>query len=138
MTSLAFNLLVAMTERKELISGGGVLRPAKIKHGKTKDALWSPILIGANYRLNRERNNSGANAADMENSVRLHWRRGHWRRHAHGPSLALRKRIWLETVLVGGTNSVMPIWCGSFLLLFHVFASIHYLKTTDIALVTTW
>ncbi len=31
----------------------------------------------------------------------VHWRRGHWRRQAHGPARALRKLIWVMPVMVG-------------------------------------
>lgn len=33
-----------------------------------------------------------------------HWRRGHWRRQAHGPSLSLRKLIWLKPTRVLGSS----------------------------------
>src|SRR5690606_37512686 len=34
------------------------------------------------------------------NSPKPHWRRGHWRSHAHGPALSLRKRILIRPVFV--------------------------------------
>lgn len=37
-----------------------------------------------------------------EEGVRTHWRRGHWRRQAHGEGRALRKLIWLMPTLVRG------------------------------------
>lgn len=37
--------------------------------------------------------------------VRTHWRRGHWRRQAHGPSKSLVKRVWIRPVLVNPTKS---------------------------------
>lgn len=33
-------------------------------------------------------------------TVRTHWRRGHWRRQAHGEGRSLRKLIWLMPILV--------------------------------------
>jgi hypothetical protein len=37
--------------------------------------------------------------------VRAHWRRGHYRMHAHGPALALRKVIFVQPVLVAATET---------------------------------
>lgn len=34
-------------------------------------------------------------------TLRVHWRRGHWRFQRHGEGLSLRKRIWIKPVLVG-------------------------------------
>src|SRR5262249_27702497 len=31
---------------------------------------------------------------------RPHWRRGHWKMHAHGPGRSLRKRVFIKPVLV--------------------------------------
>jgi hypothetical protein len=36
--------------------------------------------------------------------VRAHWRKGHFRRQAHGPQMALRKLIWLRPMLVSSAN----------------------------------
>ncbi|MDI1236435.1 MAG: hypothetical protein PSV26_03005 [Polaromonas sp.] len=36
--------------------------------------------------------------------VSTHWRRGHWRRQAHGPQKALIKRVWIRPVLVNPTK----------------------------------
>lgn len=33
-----------------------------------------------------------------------HWRRGHWRRQAHGPRLSLRKLLWIKPARVLGGN----------------------------------
>lgn len=32
--------------------------------------------------------------------ISTHWRRGHWRRQAHGPQKSLVKRVWIRPVLV--------------------------------------
>lgn len=103
MVSLAINLIVCMTERAELVTGGGLLRPAKLRPGgRSRDALWAPIIIGEKYRITRDVRVADASAISGGMGVRIHWRRGHWRRHAHGPALSLRKTIWVEPVLVGG------------------------------------
>lgn len=34
-------------------------------------------------------------------TLRVHWRRGHWRIQRHGQGLVERKRIWIKPVLVG-------------------------------------
>lgn len=36
--------------------------------------------------------------------VSTHWRRGHWRRQAHGPQKSLVKRVWIRPVLVNPTR----------------------------------
>lgn len=42
-----------------------------------------------------------APSAGIHASVRVHWRRGHWRQQRHGAGRALIKRIWIKPVLVG-------------------------------------
>lgn len=37
-----------------------------------------------------------------------HWRRGHWRRHAYGEGLKLRKRLWIRPVVVSPNASDAP------------------------------
>lgn len=39
---------------------------------------------------------TGGNRAD----IGTHWRRGHWRRQAHGPQRSLMKRVWIRPVMV--------------------------------------
>jgi len=43
-----------------------------------------------------------ASEADCDLHRRPHWRRGHWKMHAHGPGRSLRKRILIKPVLVNG------------------------------------
>lgn len=70
-------------------------RSASIKHGKLKDALWSPNFIGLGYQPVREPQ-GGSHA-----SPRMHWRRGHTRQQPYGPKMALRKTKWIEPMLIG-------------------------------------
>jgi hypothetical protein len=59
--------------------------------------------------LSRSHHSRG-NANDGENqTVRTHWRRGHWRRHAHGEGLTLRKLIWLMPTLVNPAGTTEDI-----------------------------
>ena len=39
---------------------------------------------------------------DAGHSVRVHWRRGHWRMQPYGPQRESRRRIWIKPILVGG------------------------------------
>jgi hypothetical protein len=38
-------------------------------------------------------------------TVRMHWRRGHWRMQPYGEHRSLRKRIWIKPMLVGGDEA---------------------------------
>lgn len=97
-THFMFKLVMAMTARPEFIPSfePRLARPAKIKHGHEKDALWHPNIIGERYVTQRE--NLGGHHA----SPRIHCRCGHFRNQAHGPQRSLRKVIWLEPCWVGG------------------------------------
>jgi len=37
---------------------------------------------------------------DLVGNVRPHWRKGHWRMQAHGPSNGLRKRVFIKPIMV--------------------------------------
>jgi len=45
---------------------------------------------------------------DLRDGVRRHWRRGHWRRQAHGPGGSLRKRIRIRATIVGRSQTALP------------------------------
>lgn len=75
MTMFAVKLMLAFTARPHLIKNGGLLRPAKVKHGKIiKDELWSPNLIGWDYVIRR----SGSGQGGTHASPRMVWRVGHF------------------------------------------------------------
>jgi hypothetical protein len=75
MTVFAVKLLLAFTARPHLIKNGSLVRPAKIKQGKTiKDELWSPNLVGWDYVIQRNGSSQGGTHA----SPRMTWRVGHF------------------------------------------------------------
>ena len=49
-----------------------------------------------------------AQADPHESGMRTHWRRGHWRRQAHGPQMSQRKLIWLKPMRIGKTGESVP------------------------------
>lgn len=68
----------------------------KLRSGLTADGYALVRLVGS------EVVHGGAVAATGASStVRVHWRRGHWRFQAYGEGRALRKRIWIKPILVG-------------------------------------
>jgi hypothetical protein len=94
---LMFKLLVVLNTRPNLVESGTCLRSANTRKGKSRSELWSPNIIGAKYRVLRERTEPTGTHA----SPRLHWRRGHLRNQAHGPGRSLRKLAWIEPTLIG-------------------------------------
>jgi hypothetical protein len=122
---LILKLLCVLQWRDGLIKQGTITRPAHTKNGEARPPLWSPNLIGANYRY------VSAPGTGTHSSPRIHLRRGHWRYQAiekrgetvHVWSLPrtgegyidwaqvseehkqafwrTHKRIWIEPVLVG-------------------------------------
>jgi len=55
-----------------------------------------------NIVLHEHERKDAGEGSDAEDQRRPHWRRGHWKMHAHGPGRALRKRILIKPVLVNG------------------------------------
>ena len=130
-SSLMLKLLVVLNTRPSLVEVGHKERPALIKHGRLRPALWAPTMIGANYHVIRSGPAQGTHA-----SPRLHWRRGHLTHQRIGspkspdfvsidvlprtpeglvdwdvadPEVkkkfwASHKRVWLEPVLVSMTE----------------------------------
>lgn len=95
---LALGIVLVMNIRPDLMEGGSRIRA--VKPGDVRPELWSPTVLGRNYRVAVTRadgESSGSHAAP-----RLHWRRGHYAAQAHGSGRALRRIIWREPVLVGG------------------------------------
>lgn len=92
-----FKVALALTARPELVEASKLMRPAKVRNGETiRDALWSPIVLGRNYRLEYGPNVNHAHVG----AKRMHWRRGHYRNQRHGLNFSLVKLIWIEPVLV--------------------------------------
>lgn len=87
-----FQLILAMLAAPELIEKESCERPAKVKKGKTIDALWTPNFFGRAYRRH-EGHGEGI-------SPRMHWRRGHFRHQRYGPGFASIRVLWIRPVLV--------------------------------------
>ena len=96
-SNLVFKLLVVLNTRQDLLEHGTRLRTASTRHGKTRSELWSPNIIGGQYRVLHDRTAPTSTHA----SPRLHWRRGHLRNQPHGEKRALRRLIWIEPMLIG-------------------------------------
>lgn len=98
--SFATKLMLALTARPEMVTEGTCVRPARIRRGVvTKDELWSPNMIGWEYRAKHSVPQGGTHA-----SPRMHWRRGHMRNQVHGEGRALRKLMWIEPMLVSSAS----------------------------------
>jgi len=94
-------MLLVMTARQSYVETGVEQRPAKMKHGRLRDALWSPNYIGRAYKAKSEDGGAGGTHA----SPRLHWRRGHIRNQPHGTGRLLTKVIWLEPTIIGAKEA---------------------------------
>ena len=104
LSNLVFKLLVILNTRASLVEPGTRLRAATTRRGKTRSELWSPNIIGREYRVVHDR----TTPTGTHGSPRLHWRRGHLRNQAHGQGRTLRKLIWVEPVLVGMNETPGP------------------------------
>jgi hypothetical protein len=103
MQSFAVKLMLALTARPSVVKLGNITRPEKIKKGRVKhDALWSPNLVGWDYRAVRVRPDGAP--AGSHASPRMHWRKGHWRNQPFGPKpwtdASERRLAWIEPVLI--------------------------------------
>lgn len=71
---------------------------ARVQHGKRAkllrkaNKLYNRVVVGPATIL------VGSGAVRHPTA---HWRRGHFRQHAHGPGYSLRKLLWIQPVLVG-------------------------------------
>jgi len=97
LSNLIFKLLVILNTRPNLVESGARLRAASHRRGKSRCELWSPNIIGRNYRVLRVKTAPTGTHA----SPRLHWRRGHLRNQPHGQGRTLRKLVWIEPTLIG-------------------------------------
>lgn len=93
LAKLALGLLLAMDARPQLLTEGAP-RLRSPKPGKRE--IWTPNILGASYRTP-----SGIAGEGSHASPRLHWRRGHFRRQAHGVGRLERRTIWIEPTLIG-------------------------------------
>jgi hypothetical protein len=97
LSALMFKLLVVLNTRPNLVEPAACIRRACKKKGKLRSELWSPNIIGASYRVSRDK----AAPTGTHASPRPHWRRGHLRNQPHGQGRTLRKLIWIEPLLIG-------------------------------------
>lgn len=95
MVSSALNYMLVMSSAPEWLTPAACTRPAKKKHGRVRDALWSPHFIGRDYRHPVGPPQGGTHA-----SPRMHWRKGHWHTFRCGPGRAQTRRKLIAAVLV--------------------------------------
>lgn len=88
-----FNTIYAMSSRPEYIEGGE--RVGRYK--QTQSEVWTPNIIGRKYAVK-----STSFPNEKKGSVRLHWRRGHFRQQAYGIGRTQHRVIWIEPMMVGG------------------------------------
>lgn len=55
-----------------------------------------------------EAHTAAQSVAPLATAVRPHWRRGHWRRQAHGEGLKLRRIIWIMPTIVRAGEQATP------------------------------
>lgn len=77
-SNILFNLLMLMQAKPEFIDKAGSVKVGR--HKKSGSELWTPNVLGRNYRVVREGPATGTHA-----SPRWHWRSGHWREQGRGP-----------------------------------------------------
>lgn len=106
--SFAVKLMLTLTARPNFITIGTQSRKTKIKHGRVRDEIWNPNLIGWDYKAQRP--TASTDAGGTHASPRMHWRRGHMRNQPYGPkpwSETTPKRLmWIEPVLIGAAEEV--------------------------------
>lgn len=96
-TKIIVQLLLALSMRKDLVTSGEMIKAARAatKHKKAKSPLWSPNVMGRNYRAKTESEGRGTHQ-----SPEMHWRKGHWRMYEKGEHWKVDKTIWIEPILV--------------------------------------
>jgi hypothetical protein len=98
---IVFNILKIMTVKPEVYEPGRYLRP----HAKTAREVWTPHIIGKNYRVKRSAPRSGASKTGNTRTgyaQPLNWRMGHWRTQHFGAGFSESMEKWIEPYLAGG------------------------------------
>lgn len=95
LNNLLFNLLKIMTSKESIIKEGTML--GRHKKGGFK-SIWTPNLVGADYRIRRISENKSAPSGITQES---HWRAGHWRLQHFGKNFSQEKEIWIEPYQTG-------------------------------------
>ncbi len=85
-------LKLARKRRQDIAGAERNLRLATQLYGFSQEVVLHEEQAGSGPGMEPARDNG--------QPVRPHWRRGHWKMHAHGPGLSLRKRILIKPVLV--------------------------------------
>lgn len=73
-------------------------RPASVKKGKEKEALFMIRMLGSGYRR------KGPPLGGHHASPTAHWRAGHWRSQPYGPGRTLRRPRWIEPCFIVGED----------------------------------
>jgi hypothetical protein len=80
----------------------------KAQHGgsaKERERARSKLISQGFVPVHRVGQAFQLEVANFEGGHRkMHWRRGHWRRQAHGPGRAQRKLVWIRPARVAGTD----------------------------------
>lgn len=106
--SFAVKLMLALTAQPTYITVGTQSRPSKMKHGRLRDEIWNPNLIGWEYKAKRTVPTGTSEGTHA--SPRMHWRRGHMRNQPYGPKpwndTTPKRLLWIEPVLIGASEEV--------------------------------
>lgn len=94
-TVMKILLALSVYDDKDVIEVGTIQRPAKMHHGRLREALWNPNIIGRNYRIKREAPTGGSHASPV-----MHWRRGHYRKQPFGIGRSQMRIIRIEPMLI--------------------------------------
>ncbi|WP_454659074.1 hypothetical protein [Bosea beijingensis] len=65
-----------------------------------EEGYFSLRRVDLQFGIETSQANDAGESALSGREVVAHWRRGHWRRQAHGPALMERRLIWIRPVLV--------------------------------------
>lgn len=96
------NLLFVMNTCPEYVQPEKMLKRHK---KKLNNRIYSPNIIGANYRIKTEKSKSINNSSNDIERVG-HWRRGHTRRQHYGTANKLTKIIWIEPTYIGKVGKI--------------------------------
>lgn len=76
--------------------------PSPKARARVEDKLWSLGYSPVYYIGQAFADAAGSSGEDHSHgSPKVHWRRGFWRRQAHGPQYSLRKLLWIRPTMVG-------------------------------------
>ena len=100
--AIFLRLILLMECRPELVDTDSRLVRINKGFGKAQaQDLYEPLWVGKNYHFKRE---EAQNRGGTHTSPRVHWRRGFLRNQPYGQGRQQRKIVWVEPVLVMGTQ----------------------------------